>query len=53
MKFFEEIEIGKQSRNKTQQQRIDKHYGFDTETLNGKLHLITYANDNEIGRAHV
>lgn len=54
MKFFEEIEIGKQSRNKTQQQRIDKHYGFDTETLNGKLHLITYANDNgEMGYLYI
>lgn len=43
MKNFADIQIGSQSRNKTIQKERKEHYGFDTETYNGKLHLITYA----------
>ena len=47
MKFFEEMVIGKQGRNKTVQKEIIRHVGLDTETLDGKLHLLTYFDVSE------
>lgn len=47
MKFFEEMVIGKQRRNKTVQKEIIRHVGLDTETLDGRLHLLTYFDVSE------
>ena len=47
MKFFEEMVIGKQGRNKTVQKEIIRHVGLDTETLDGRLHLLTYFDVSE------
>ena len=43
MKQYNDIKIGKQTRNKTNQSEIKRHYGFDTETLNGICKLICYS----------
>lgn len=43
MKSYTDLKISSQSRSKTIQKRIDKHLGLDTETLDGKLHLICYS----------
>ena len=49
MKPFSKINIQKQTRRKTIQKRYNTHYGLDTETLHGKLHLITYSGENKTG----
>lgn len=46
MKQYKDIKIGKQTRNKTNQSEIKRHYGFDTETLNGICKLICYSGMN-------
>ena len=46
MKLFSKMSLQKQSRNRTIQSQKLIHYGFDTETLNGKLYLLTYSGEN-------
>jgi len=49
MKLFTDLQIQKQTRVKTPQNEYPIHYGFDTETYKGKLHLITYSGQNNNG----
>ena len=49
MKQFSKINIQKQTRRKIPQNRYNTHYGLDTETLNGKLYLLTYSGENKTG----
>lgn len=53
MKPFSKISIQKQTRNKTTIKQLTKHYGFDTETLHGKLQLITYSGEHLEGHLYI
>ena len=53
MKPYSNLKILPQSRHKSIQNRIDKHLGLDTETLNGKLNLICYTDTNENMKKHL
>ena len=46
MKKWDDLLVQNQSRRQTKHERILKHLGYDTETLNGKLKLICLSTKN-------
>lgn len=46
MKKWDDLLLQNQSRRQTKHERINKHLGIDTETLNGKLKLICLSTKN-------
>ncbi len=46
MKKWDDLLVQNQSRRQTKHERISKHLGYDTETLNGKLKLICLSTKN-------
>ena len=46
MKKWEDLLVQNQSRRQIRQERISKHLGYDTETLDGKLKLICLSTKN-------